>query len=386
MNDRFHAMNPSKKQKEHYVPKWDLRNFSSTSDHGHIWVYNTKLRQISEEPINKIAQKQDFYGKEFEDSLDPIDSKTKLVIEKIISSENVDDLTTTQLDTLHEFFVLQYYRTEHAKVAIEKQLNLNIKLQTIPRLRKIYKHVSEEDFESALREPPTPNFFLLNIDMSLKSKKALSDLTPYLIKKNTNIPFFTSDDPVAFNNRFHVTNKFLIGFQAVGVQIICPINKRYCLMLIHREAYDIENSDNSLIKINTKRDVDLFNILQILDSNLQVFSKDNSLGYLQQLQKESGKIKKTKPFNQKMQNGGADVIKEYQEVERRNYGIHFSFLKRNANFVRDKWPKHSMNASSGIPFIRNKDIYDEVKVQTDLFISSFLKEYQEMLEQKVKQF
>jgi len=378
-------MNSSKKQKEHYVPKWYLRNFSSTPDHGYIWVYDTKSKKISEEPINKIAQKQDFYGKDFEDSLDPIDSKTKLVIEKIISSENVDDLTATQLDTLHEFFVLQYYRTEHAKIAIEKQLNLNMELHTIPGLRKKYKHVSEADFKSVLQEPPTPNFFLLNIDMSLKSKKALSDLTPYLIKNNTKIPFFTSDDPVAFNNRFHVPNKFLIGFQAVGVQIICPINKRYCLMLIHREAYDIQNSDNSLIKINSKQDVDLFNILQILDCNLQAFSKDSSLGYLQRLQKESEKIKKLKPFNQKMQTGNVSVIKEYQNVERRNYGMHFSFLERNANFVRDKWPRYSTNASPEIPFIRNKDIYDEVKVQTDLFISSFLKEYQEMLEQKVKQ-
>jgi len=376
-------MNPSKKQKEHYVPKWYLRNFSSTSDHGYIWVYDTKLKQISEQPINKIAQKQDFYGKEFEDSLDPIDSKTKLVIEKIISSENVDALTNTQLDTLHEFFVLQYYRTEHAKNATEKQLNLNMELHTIPRLRKKYKHVSDADFNSALTELPPPNFFLLNIDMSLKSKKALSDLTPYLIKNNTNIPFITSDDPVTFNNRFHVPKKFLIGFQAVGVQIICPINKRYCLMLIHQEAYDIQTSHNSLIKINAKNDVDLFNVLQILDCNLQVFSKDSSLGYLQRLQKESGKIKKSKPFNQKMQNGNPNVIKEYQDVERRNYGMHFSFLERNANFVREKWPRFSTNTPPEIPFIRNKDIYDEVKVQTDLFISSFLKEYQEMLEQQV---
>lgn len=95
MEGGFYEIFPGKKQKEHFVPKWYLRNFSSTPDQGHIWVYTTETKKIKQEPINLVAQKQGFYGKEFEDSLDPIDTRTKRVIENIILSENIDGLTST---------------------------------------------------------------------------------------------------------------------------------------------------------------------------------------------------------------------------------------------------------------------------------------------------
>ncbi len=386
MEGGFYEIFPGKKQKEHFVPKWYLRNFSSTPDQGHIWVYTTETKKIKQEPINLVAQKQGFYGKEFEDSLDPIDTRTKRVIENIILSENIDGLTSTQETTLHEFFTLQYYRTEHAKKLVENQLEFTIKFQMVPKLKQSYKHIAEKDFVSILSEPPTPNFFLLNIDMALCSIKALSDLTPYLIKNNTNVPFFTSDDPVAFNNRYHVPNKFLIGLHSVGLQIFCPINERYSIMLIHREAYDLKNSDRSLIKLTSKKDVDLFNKLQILDSHFQIFSKKNSLSYIQHLHKESEMMKKSKGFDIKLQNEIPSEIKEYKKVERRDYGLQFSFLERNKNFVRNEWPKCLRESqSSKTAFVRNKEIYDEVMANTDSFISSFLKNYQSMMEQKVTQ-
>ncbi len=386
MEQEFRNIDPKKKQKEHYVPKWYLRNFSSTSDRGYIWAYSTKSKTIKEEPINKIAQKQDFYGKEFEDSLDPIDTRTKLVIENIISNNNVDNLSVSQLDTIYEFFVLQYYRTEHAKEAIEKQLKLTTKLETIPRLSKVYRYIPQKDFETILSEPPTPNFFLINIDMALNSKEAISDLTLYLIKNSTNMPFFTSDDPVVFNNRYHVKNKFLIGFQAPGVQIICPIDQKYSLMLVHQDAYRIKNSGKSLITLKLKTDVDLFNKLQILDSHSQVFSKNNTLGYIQNLHKESEIMRKKIRFDEKIQSETLREIKDYEKIERKNYGVHFSFMERNENFVRNVWPKYlKKTPPSETPFVRNKELYAKVKAKTDLFLASFLKDYQTMLEQKVSQ-
>jgi len=275
-----------------------------------------------------------------------------------------------------QFLVIEvFYRAE-----------FTIKFQTVPKLKQTYKHIAEKDFESILSEPPTPNFFLLNIDMALCSIQSLSDLTPYLIKNSTNVPFFTSDDPVAFNNRYHVPNKFLIGFHSLGLQIFCPINEKYCLMLVHRDAYDLKNSDKSLIKLTSKNDVDLFNKLQILDSHFQVFSKENSLSYIQRLHKESEIMRKSKIFDLKLQNKIPSEIKEYTKVERRDYGLQFSFLERNKKFVRNEWPKCLKEAkSSKTAFIRNKEIYDEVMAKTELFISSFLKDYQSMIEQKVKQ-
>jgi hypothetical protein len=386
MEERFYEINSTKNQKEHFVPKWYLRNFSSTSDHGYIWVYNTKLREIKEEPINKMAQKQGFYGKNFEDFLDPIDTRTKLVIENIISNENIDNLTHENLDTLYEFIVLQYYRTEHAKEIVERQVRKTIKFKTFPKVRAIYKHISDETFEEILRLPPNLNFFLFNIGIALSSKKAISDLTPYLIKNNTNMPFITSDDPVAFNNRYHVTNKFLIGFQSPGVQIICPINKKYCLMLVHRDAYTVKNTNKSLIQLTSKNDVELFNKLQILDSYVQIFSERNPINFIPHLHWESRMMARSKQLNKELQNTLPNIIKEYEKIERKNYGVHFSFLERNENFVKNKWPKYLKNASlQGSRLIRNNSLTEEVDTQVDSFVSPIMKEYQLAVEQRINQ-
>lgn len=73
-------------KKQHYVPKFFLRNFSDGTDM--VYAYNLKHRKTFWLNISDICQEKYFYGNEieFEQNLGKIEEKQALILKKLIES------------------------------------------------------------------------------------------------------------------------------------------------------------------------------------------------------------------------------------------------------------------------------------------------------------
>jgi hypothetical protein len=163
------------------------------------------------------------------------------------------------------------------------------------------------------------------------------------------------------------------GLQTPGLQIICPITDRICLLLIDAKLYNFKLSKQSKIEIFKESDVNSINYLQILNCYKQVFSKQNNLEYLQKLHSESLQIKekfRTPRFK-----------RSYDDIMERNYQIRFSFLKNNpkSGEIITQWKK--ISPESKLPF-RNKDLCDRHRIQTDSIIAACMEEYRLQIERE----
>jgi hypothetical protein len=105
------------------------------------------------------------------------------------------------------------------------------------------------------------------------------------------------------------------------------------------------------------------------------------------LHRQSEKIRKSKEFKKELLESASDITKEYYNIERKDFGISFTFLERNPDFVRNKWQRcveiQKQSRSKMFP-PRNEKLVNEVNKQLDPFIFSILENYQLELENSLK--
>jgi len=360
---------------QHFVPQWYQRNFSPDINKDgkdeHIWVYDLKSDKIELSKIYETAQKEYFYGKdgEFEKSLQLIETGTARAVNTIIKNENLDGLADSTRKNLFKFLLLQSTRTESSKVIVEnlheKYVEYFIKL----RLRLYEKSPGYNPFIESLKKDE--NLFQYAMKIALASVIAISDLKPFLLINKTEIPFFTSDYPVVVNNYNY--KKMRLGTNTLGIQIICPITDKICLLLIHSELYRIIGYKQSKIEISADTDIDSINYLQILNCYRKVFSKQNNLEYIRTIRENTLKIRENNKLPQ-VENGDDDNLE-------RNYATRFSFLKNTpkCGAIISQYAKDSYKANEKLPF-RNKNLLDKARSQTDSIIASYIDEYRSKLE------
>jgi hypothetical protein len=374
---------------QHIVPKWYLRNFSPDKDKGFIHIFEKNTKSQKFDPINKTAAKDNFYGEDgvFEELLNPFETRTSEVVRNIIASEKVQNLNEKQFNSLLEFVLLQSCRTESAQEITDKFLEVKKYRDTIPSIKRQNESISKEMIDSIFDSEP--DYHKWNMKMEMKSGEAISDLSPYLIKNVTKIPFITSDDPVVINNYYLMKKHELIGLCSLGLQIICPLTCELALLLVHKEAYKVNSDNQSTIVVNVENDINFLNQLQMLNCYQQVFLKKDDFAYLQKLSDDSEKMR-----NKELQRinhltncaffsvDKPNLLQEYNDVEKMNYHIHFSFLKLNHGFnkkYKSKFVKN--NPKSQIP-IRDPKRFTESQKMADSYIPSVLDEYKSNLEHK----
>jgi hypothetical protein len=362
-------------KKQHFIPQWYLRNFSPDwnrdNKNEHIWAYDISSKTIELKTIQETAQQEYFYDEEgeFEKSLMETEADTSKAVSVIIKNESIRELSGPTRKKISQFFLFQLTRTEASKAKTKNFVTNYLEDEIKPKLRTKYEKVPEIlPFIEWLNLDA--NFFQYSIRMALADAEIISDLKLILLINSTKSPFITSDYPVVFNNYYYRAIGEH-GLQTPGLQIICPITDRLCLMLIDIKLYKMTLNKQSKIEILEESDVNSINCLQILNCYKQGFSKQNNLEYVQKIHLES--LQKKKNF------GTPRFKRSYDDFTERNYQIRFSFLKNNprSGEIIPQWKKISNDAT--LPF-RNKDLCDQHRVQTDSVIALCMAEYRSQIE------
>jgi hypothetical protein len=103
----------NKKENQHFVPKFYLRNFSWEGNKGQVGVFNIKNNLfIPQARLKTQAYKKNYYGKDgyVEDELSKVESTCSILISKILSLGKPPDRLTNDHRSLLFFVMLSILR------------------------------------------------------------------------------------------------------------------------------------------------------------------------------------------------------------------------------------------------------------------------------------
>ncbi len=96
-----------------------------------------------------------------------------------------------------------------------------------------------------------------------------------IIENETDLPFFTSDGPVVIYEEEYPGGGLKEGFQFKGKEVFCPVNPDKLLLFLDPDTFDVEpqhpSTDIPRIKVNDRKEIWRFNLLQGLSSFHEIF-------------------------------------------------------------------------------------------------------------------
>lgn len=222
-------------KKQHYVPRFLLRNFANDSDGKQIGIYLIKEnRVITNGALYSQAYRYNLYGADqiIENQYQEFETKASIAIRKLQSDNKT--ISEEEYAFLQIFIVFQMNRTPSAfKMAndmFDKQMKEIFKYDS-----KVNKH-----FDNFRIEFTQPHIFLFQI--SCKIAYVLSDLKLGLLENNTSVPFLLGQHPVVVLNPFLVERKWIgskKGLAAKGAIIFLPISPNMAVLLYDSCRYKL---------------------------------------------------------------------------------------------------------------------------------------------------
>jgi len=326
-----------KRKKQHYVPKFYLRNFSS--DRYNVNIFHLKTGKILFSPIASTCQESNFYGRdgEFENLLNMIDNNHAKTIKGLIESKSIPLPASKDHITLLEFLLVLHTRTSLEREIVKNYGDAFCDKYIKPTMRFLLKEQGMEEEIIAGYSVKIKNmdiFHKQSILNAMDSIIGIRDLVPCLVGNNSDIPFISSDNPVIFNNRIHLDNNFT-AILSRGLQIHCPLSPNLYLILYDPAFYSIDQSISPSL-----RDIDRLNALQLLHCNeILVTPIDTTKEYLDKLCQNYIKMKcikntviKTKKSEWLNNRTRSDI--DEVTLENANHHMNFGFLKFNHQSYR----------------------------------------------------
>ena len=263
----------SQQKKQHYVPVFYLKNFSSDGKRINLWNIRSK-KEILSGSLKAQCQKNFFYGddRKLEKMLGDIESDTSKVLKNIAENNKLPSISHQDYEILMRYILIQHLRNEQAsEVMIDriKQLKDSLEKSEVfvsEHLRKRF------DQEYKIMKQFAPQLCTI---FSFCEFDLISDLAIKLLINKTETEFITSDHPVVlYNQLLHYDAKIqqipypTTGFVAKGIQLFFPISPTKVLLMYDDNAYSVGNSrKTNIVPIYHRHHVRDINVLQMCSGN-----------------------------------------------------------------------------------------------------------------------
>lgn len=343
---------------QHIVPQHYLRGFSRDKENETIYRYNIKKEVRPLIAIKNVCKSSYYYGKEegLEQVLKMFEDIHAPVLNKLITDQRVDWLTSEEIDLLHSFIILLNTRTESAR-----KLALN-------SFEKMYTDIGQQFLEKnnyhgyTIKVTINPTWAHYQMIESLIDKShVINDLSLMLLINETGRHFVTSDNPVVFYNYKIFKNKHTACGGCSGLMIFCPLTENLLLMLVDKYLYDISKDTPTTILLEDESDVDSINKLQLLNSSEEIYCYDEcELDYVKELHSSiKDHIEERKNITTKLEKcvhpdapNGEIYSTNPTDI---NYRIRLSFLKFNKENNRKYKAIMRYYKKNNIPLIVTRD-------------------------------
>lgn len=272
----------SQQKKQHYVPVFYLKNFSSDGKRINLWNIRSKKKRPSV-GLKAQCQKNFFYGDDrtLEKMLGDIESRTSNVLKDIAENSKLPHRWHKNCEYLMRYILIQHLRTAYAsEVMIDRTKQLK------DFLKKLEGHVPENlekeiDQEYKIKKQVAPQLCTIS---SFCHFDSISDLAIKLLINKTQTEFITSDHPVVLYNQLlnydpQIQQKIpfpTTGLGAKGIQLFFPISPTKVLLMYDDNVYSVGNSYKTNIPIYQRQQVMDINVLQMCSGNQNIYFKDDT--------------------------------------------------------------------------------------------------------------
>lgn len=239
----------AEKQNQHFIPRFLLRNFSSSSEkciNSYVKTINEKRYDIS---ISTQCSRKYFYGKdlEIENKLAELETTFSRKLKQIINTS--ENLTAKDKIAIYSFIGLQIART------VKNIDDIRTNDEYIKKIQN-YKVKNECD-----------GTYLFN--KVQKTIIEICDLEIKILKNNFKSGFIISDNPIIIYNPYLENLNRQVTL--IGTIIILPYSNEHIILLYDKEVY----TEDSFKKIGTIEDVDNLNLLQFIFSDKNIYFSNN---------------------------------------------------------------------------------------------------------------
>ncbi len=222
-------------QKQHYVPQFLLRNFSSGSKKNpKIWVLDKRSKHVWLSSIREVAHENAFYefhnGEkhlELENLMQRIDSMGARIIKRVIDSGHLW-LPVEDKIWFSYFIACQIFRTPMIRKDMDNLREIFIRnwgrgAKVGDDSRTLGEYSSEDSKLSSLQllQEVVPEFARL-----------LQTRVWFLAQSPPRYPFIISDSPVVRHNMIRRKGRGNLGLNNFGIEVYMPLSRRYCLHMI----------------------------------------------------------------------------------------------------------------------------------------------------------
>lgn len=243
---------------EHYVQQSYLRLFAP-DDEGVLARYSLVKKHgggdyfdpIEEYPISKAAASEGYAGGILES--DETTRAENAMVQALRSLDNDSKLSEEDIAHLSQFVAFQRVRSPRAKV--------------FHRLREDVSNTAGIETEDLWE-------LAMHVDAS-ERYDGFQYLGWRIVENQTDLPFFTSDVPVAIYQDEHPGNALEEGFQFEEKQIFCPISPDKLLLFLDPSTFDVEpqfpRTTIDHIPVTDKNEIWKFNLLQGISAFHEIF-------------------------------------------------------------------------------------------------------------------
>lgn len=285
----------SQAKKQHYVPKFYLKNFSINSNRKTIQCLDKVNLRSHISNFKVIAQEEKFNesdSQDIEDNLSKIENDASKLINNFLDNPKYKRLNSEPFKLKLAYFILiQLIRTKEVRNRPIDGIN---SLKSYMSNKHDLKDSEIKKFNQLLNKDEIKEAHLDFIqDDNLDLLEGIFCKKWILLKNQTSMNFWTSDNPVVKYNPYGN-----LGLIIDGIQLFFPLSPKFSLCILDPFCYsnfkeykefDILDGFNNikkagLSKITDINDVKFVNSLQIKYSTEYVFSCENEF-------EEKGKIK-----------------------------------------------------------------------------------------------
>lgn len=261
-----------KRKKQHYVPKFYLKNFT---DNNFLSIYNIEKNEIiTNAYFESQCYKKYYYGEDgtWEELLGKYEKEWAKLFRDIIGNSKYI-LNDDEKSLIKQFSIIQLIRTpsrekffkevawESFKVPYEMQL----KKEKIPISKELLEY-SKKHFDTEYMQ----NIPKQNLEKYEEYLEHIEDLSVCILEYTCNTKLISSDNPIMKYNNFITTS---LGFRNAGLVLFFPINSEKLIVIFDEKMYP-KYKDKQYYKINNSKEVEVINSFIYTSADKIVFYKD----------------------------------------------------------------------------------------------------------------
>jgi hypothetical protein len=267
--------------KQHYIPRFYLKNFCSSSSNGIINCYDKVKDNSFMSNIMDIGQENLFYGiegltsDEVEKALGRVESRfLSKSYNELLRIKNYGKLSHAFKGWFCLFLAFQLMRTNETRLKIKEMMEKVVfEIAKDEWARETGKKIPD-GLTIKFTDPEYVKF--LHVDMLWPNLEIFFDLGKYFFNKHwavlinkTEVPLWTSDNPISFYNVYGPEGN--LGIMSPGVEIRFPLSSN--LLLFSFDPFTNIPLTNRT-RMSTSM-VNFANLLQVRSSTRFVYSATN---------------------------------------------------------------------------------------------------------------